>query len=239
MKNSFIFVTYLVVFFQSFFLFASDAPEDYRQFHSRVPDICDGSLDRGLDPRTNAKMVKLLIENEGWSYEMARSYDLLRRTIDSEQYLLSKILLEKFPALIQEKGLLLKTSDFEEEIDKKFISKTKTLYFKLIVEDYLEKKHDYEKRWSGLSTIPYRGEHPRFDYYWQLKFIEESIYRICLQLGVTTDDFIKKYAPSSLNPRARDFLPMANILELLKSLEQEPHLRTFEPKEEEMKRSQD
>lgn len=186
MKKSLIFTVFLLLSFRSIDLLASDSDERL----TVIKRICRGTFSLSANPETTAMAFKTL--SKGLSYNDAKNADLLNLALDSGQYLLFKILLEKFPAFVIEKGLLIKPYD---EQDEAHLNSLKKRYFNQIVKEYLEAKSNYFNNHS-------------YENFWELEAKKEVIYRIALQLNLKANRFIKMHSPkSTLNPNAAIFEP--------------------------------
>ncbi len=175
---------------------------------SNAIKLCEGTMAYSTMPDANTLCFLALLYNEKWTYELARDHDLLELTLNSGQYELTKILLNKFPRLIVQKGILLKNGYVIDRLGENFYLNAIRIYYRIIVKEYLDEKAKFLKKWPTPEKIPGKAQHPFYEYYWQMQAKKEILYRISLQLKLTMEELIIEFSPkSTLDPKAKSFDP--------------------------------
>ena len=188
------------------FLFIGYSFAEYED--SRVVKICDGTTAYSATQEATTLLLQSLLHHEKWTYKLAREHNLLELTMDSGQYHLTQILLNTFPQLIVQKGILLKKEYFIDSLGEDFYLNAIRNYYWLIVKEYLHEKRIYLKKRRSREEVPTKEQHPFYEYYWQMQEKEEVLHRISLQLDLTMEELISEFSQaSSLNPMAASFSP--------------------------------
>lgn len=214
MKNLFTFAALLFLLIP-IHGFCSEAEQPVRPAaDSIIPDLCDGTHPVAASPRASAEMLMNLLVLENWDHLRARGENLLERTIDSEQYRLTKVLLRKFPELFMQNGRLLDSAIIKRILGDKLYRALVDHYTASVAQEFLRLEAKYMKRWPNDSRGPFASwqrpspnQQPQYQYYYELSHMREWLYRISLQRGLDMNEFLKRQRPSKLKASAPVFAP--------------------------------